>query len=98
MIPKYESNLTIFIILGCDDKSKWEIWKNLFHCEYFKVKCVEDEHTVELCGALKVSDLYACFVSFMIYLSLHFILVLNIAIFLVLIQYIPKIFYLSSLV
>ena len=31
------------------------MWKALFHCEYFKVKCVEDEHTVELCGALKVS-------------------------------------------
>ncbi|XP_065053682.1 glycerol-3-phosphate dehydrogenase [NAD(+)], cytoplasmic-like isoform X2 [Rhopilema esculentum] len=39
--------------IGCNDKSQWEMWKNLFHCDYFKVKCVEDEHTVELCGALK---------------------------------------------
>ena len=46
--------LLVFVLSGCNDKSQWEMWKNLFHCDYFKVKCIEDEHTVELCGALKV--------------------------------------------
>ncbi len=39
--------------IGCKDKSQWQMWKDLFHCNYFKVNCVEDAHTVELCGALK---------------------------------------------
>ena len=39
--------------IGCSDVSLWPMWKNLFHCEHFKVNCVRDVHTVELCGALK---------------------------------------------
>jgi len=39
--------------VGCLDRSQWGMWKELFHNEYFKVKCVSDVHTVELCGALK---------------------------------------------
>lgn len=39
--------------IGCKNKSEWDMWKSLFHCDYFKVNCVADDHTVELCGALK---------------------------------------------
>eukprot|EP00794_Sanderia_malayensis_P003849 gene3849-4385_t len=39
--------------IGCNDTTQWDVWKNLFHCSYFKVNVVEDAHTVELCGALK---------------------------------------------
>lgn len=39
--------------IGCTDPSLWQMWKDLFHCEYFKVNCVQDILSVELCGALK---------------------------------------------
>lgn len=39
--------------IGCSEKSLWPMWKELFHCSYFKVNCVRDVQTVELCGALK---------------------------------------------
>merc|ERR1712062_936684 len=39
--------------IGCSDKQLWPLWKDLFHCDSFKVNCVPDVHTVELCGALK---------------------------------------------
>ena len=61
---KFESNLAkissmkqyFAFFLGCNDKAQWEMWKKVFHCDYFKVNCVEDGQTVEICGALKVSE------------------------------------------
>lgn len=39
--------------IGCSDRSLWPMWKELFHCSHFKINCVPDVHTVEMCGALK---------------------------------------------
>jgi len=39
--------------IGYSEKSCWPMWKELFHCDYFKVNCIDDVRTVELCGALK---------------------------------------------
>ncbi|XP_066920359.1 glycerol-3-phosphate dehydrogenase [NAD(+)], cytoplasmic-like [Clytia hemisphaerica] len=39
--------------IGCTEETLWPMWKELFHCSYFKINCVRDVHTVELCGALK---------------------------------------------
>lgn len=54
--------MTAFCLIGCKNKSEWDMWKSLFHCDYFKVNCVADDHTVELCGALKVYNENACIV------------------------------------
>uniref|UniRef100_T2MH43 Glycerol-3-phosphate dehydrogenase [NAD(+)] n=1 Tax=Hydra vulgaris TaxID=6087 RepID=T2MH43_HYDVU len=39
--------------VGYSDSEKWWMWKALFHCSYFKVNCVDDVNTVEICGSLK---------------------------------------------
>eukprot|EP00057_Strongylocentrotus_purpuratus_P019141 XP_011673615.1 PREDICTED: LOW QUALITY PROTEIN: glycerol-3-phosphate dehydrogenase [NAD(+)], cytoplasmic [Strongylocentrotus purpuratus] len=39
--------------IGCKDKEKGILLKKLFEVDYFRVVVVEDENTVELCGALK---------------------------------------------
>lgn len=35
--------------------------KTLFHTNYFRINVVKDAHTVELCGALKVSVGFCCY-------------------------------------
>lgn len=39
--------------IGCKDKSMGRLLKEVFQTPYFRIVCVEDEETVELCGALK---------------------------------------------
>ncbi|ESN92147.1 hypothetical protein HELRODRAFT_103993 [Helobdella robusta] len=39
--------------IGCDDAVLGNLLKDLFHRPYFRVAVVQDEDTVELCGALK---------------------------------------------
>ncbi|ESO01500.1 hypothetical protein HELRODRAFT_81612 [Helobdella robusta] len=39
--------------IGCNDLQHSEIFKKLFETKYFRIRCVPDEETVEMCGALK---------------------------------------------
>jgi len=39
---------------GCKEKSMGLLLKEIFQTPYFRIVVVEDDETVELCGALKV--------------------------------------------
>lgn len=39
---------------GCKDSKLGELLKELFQTPYFRIAVVDDEETVEMCGALKV--------------------------------------------
>lgn len=39
--------------IGCRNTDNGEMFKQLFHTNYFKIRIVNDVHGVELCGALK---------------------------------------------
>lgn len=42
-------------LIGCPQKEKYGAkLRKLFHSKNFRITVVEDAHTVELCGALKV--------------------------------------------
>lgn len=43
-----------FIFLGTKNAQQAVYLKQLFHTENFRINVVNDAHTVELCGALKV--------------------------------------------
>ena len=43
------------VFAGCKDEKLGHMLKELFEAEYFRVTVVEDQDTVEVCGALKVS-------------------------------------------
>lgn len=42
--------------LGCKNKKRGEILKELFETDHLKITVVADEDTVEICGALKVKN------------------------------------------
>lgn len=48
--------------LGCRDREKGSILKELIETDYFKVSVVSDEEAVEICGALK--NIVACAAGF----------------------------------
>ncbi len=39
--------------IGCYNIENGEIFRKLFHCDYFRIRVISDVHGVELCGALK---------------------------------------------
>ena len=43
------------LLVGCKNREMGLTLKNLMQTSYFRIVVVDDEHTVELCGALKVS-------------------------------------------
>ena len=44
----------VFTFIGCKDKEMGLLLKSVFQTPYFRIVVVDDEQTVELCGALKV--------------------------------------------
>ena len=44
-----------FSVTGCKNKEMGQVLKDCFHTDYFRIVVVEDNNTVEICGALKVS-------------------------------------------
>lgn len=47
--------------IGCKDKAKAPLLRNLMQASFFRVVVVDDEATVEVCGALKVCQLISPF-------------------------------------
>ena len=43
------------VLVGCKDAQMGQTLKELMQMPYFRMVLVDDEETVELCGALKVS-------------------------------------------
>ena len=41
-------------VAGCTDLEMGKLLKSVFQTPYFRIVVVDDEQTVELCGALKV--------------------------------------------
>jgi len=54
-----------FIFEGCKDLEMGLVLKQIFQTPYFRIVVVQDEQTVELCGALKVFDSF-CLIFFSI--------------------------------
>lgn len=52
--------------LGCKNPEVGSLLKTLFQTAYFRIVVVEDETTVEICGALKVSLLLGAKTGFYI--------------------------------
>ena len=50
------SHWRAFAFAGCKDEKMSILLKEVFQTPYFRISYVKDEETVELCGALKVSD------------------------------------------
>lgn len=50
--------LIVFVCycVGCKDAIMGRVFKDLFQTPYFRIVVVDDEESVELCGALKVCD------------------------------------------
>ncbi len=44
-------------VSGCKDAAKGQLLKELMQTPYFRIVVVQDEQTVELCGALKVHQI-----------------------------------------
>lgn len=44
-----------YFVTGCKNKETGLLLKECFHTDYFRIVVVEDNQTVEICGALKVS-------------------------------------------
>ena len=48
---------------GCKDRDIGRLLKEVFEAPYFRIVVVNDEKTVELCGALKVSNSLGTFLK-----------------------------------
>ena len=46
--------ILVLAISGCKDMERGKLLKSMFQTKYFRIVVVEDEQTVEVCGALKV--------------------------------------------
>ena len=61
-MPDVESLVQVFesvlrVLSGCKDSERGKLLKSMFQTRYFRIVVVEDEQTVEVCGALKVQTL-----------------------------------------
>ena len=51
------------LFVGCKNEDTGRLLKQVMQTPYFRIVVVDDEDTVELCGALKVCDLSVFFLS-----------------------------------